>query len=445
MKPTPVEHLKDKVVQHHQKHHHSHEKTKQQSRSQEKLRNNDKLLQEFQEKMLFGAETSQELVQKYGVPGKILGEGAGGSVAIVERPSDGKIFAVKQFRAKNAKESDYDYQKKVQSEFFIGSTLHHENIIETFDMLQEGMKFLVVMEYCPYDFFTLVMSGLLQKSEIACYFKQIVHGVSYLHSMGLAHRDLKLDNCVVTGEGILKLIDFGSAVVFKYPFEDEIIKLKGIVGSDPYLAPEVLSISNYDARPVDIWSIAIIFCCMTLKRFPWKVPKLSDPSYKAFTQTPANSQKQNDANDSETTLTIELLKNPDHELSTLELHELQLKTNTISNSTTTAFAPRSKNKGPYRLLRLLPHSSRPLIGAMLELDPKKRISIDNILGDEWFTQIQICHHEGETFHKATNHDHHLVTEEELTKIQEERERQKKIEQEQEKMKAAQTAEVTSAA
>ncbi|GME87416.1 unnamed protein product [Ambrosiozyma monospora] len=139
------------------------------------------------------------------------------------------------------------------------------------------------MEYAPIDFFAVVMSGKMTRSEINCCIKQITLGVAYLHSVGLAHRDLKLDNCVVTKEGIVKLIDFGSAVVFKYPFEEEVVYAHGIVGSDPYLAPEVLThTDHYDPQLVDIWSIAIIYCCMTLKRFPWKAPKKEDPSFSLY-------------------------------------------------------------------------------------------------------------------------------------------------------------------
>jgi tRNA A-37 threonylcarbamoyl transferase component Bud32 len=333
-------------------------------------------------KLLFGTDNASELIEKYGIPGKVLGEGAGGSVSVVKR-SDGKLYAVKKFRPKNERETEADYSKKVTSEFCIGSTLHHQNVIETLDMLQEGLNFLVVMEFAPYDFFTIVMSGLMAKHEIHCCFKQIMNGTAYLHSMGLAHRDLKLDNCVVTKSGIIKLIDFGSAVVFKYPYETEIVKAKGVVGSDPYLAPEVLVERYYDPRPLDIWSIAIMFCCMTLRRFPWKAPKQSDNSFKLFSMLPEPNPE-----------------NPEH---------------------------KSRSKGQYRLLRLLPHASRPLIGKMLELNPLDRATLEQIYSDPWFDAIEVCNaaDNGELEKQPETHTHHLITEDELNELQKRKEEDKK--------------------
>jgi serine/threonine protein kinase len=139
------------------------------------------------------------------------------------------------------------------------------------------------MEYAPYDLFSVVMSGKMCRPEIYCVFRQICDGVEYLHEMGLAHRDLKLDNCVMTTNNIVKLIDFGTATVFHYPGGASTQTATGIVGSDPYLAPEVLSGQPYDPRKTDVWSVAIIFMCMILRRFPWTIPdKKTDASYRAF-------------------------------------------------------------------------------------------------------------------------------------------------------------------
>lgn len=244
------------------------------------------------------------LESKYGKFGKVLGSGAGGSVRLMKRSSDGTTFAVKQFRARHAHESEREYNKKVTAEFCVGSTLHHGNIIETMDIIHEKGIWYEVMEYAPFDLFAIVMTGKMSRAEVHCAFVQALSGVTYLHSMGLAHRDLKLDNVVVNDRGILKLIDFGSAVVFRYPFEQDVVlasgkylpppiasyfsltvTLIGIVGSDPYLAPEVYD-GKYNAAAVDVWSLAIIFCCMSLKRFPWKQPRVTDTSYKLFVAEP---------------------------------------------------------------------------------------------------------------------------------------------------------------
>lgn len=421
------------------------------------------------------------LVKKYGKVEKELGSGAGGSVRLIMRPLDRKTFAVKEFRPRRNTESFKDYTRKCTAEYCIGSTLRHPNIIKTIDIVHENNRYYEVMEYAPIDFFAVVMSGEMSRQEINCCLKQILEGVSYLHSLGLAHRDLKLDNCVLTTDGILKIIDFGSAVIFKYPYDqigsstaDPIHYCHGVVGSDPYLAPEVLtSLNSYNPQPVDLWSIAIIYCCMTLKRFPWKIPNAEkDNSFKLYSMEDDNwhdyylsnechklllKQRQlkntivklnkkkkllkkqeeqeeegNDIDDPETAETLEekllalqsvkVLDEEETKEILGELKQIDLKLEEYEktkNEQKALFqkrreesAPktasttedddelkkldekRSKSHklihGPYRLMRLLPHASRPIIHKMLQIDPNKRCSIEEILLDEWIKSIQCC-------------------------------------------------------
>lgn len=168
------------------------------------------------------------LQSRYGKFGRVLGSGAGGSVRLMKRTGDGKTFAVKQFRDRHSYENEREYNKKVTAEFCIGSTLHHGNIIETIDIVQEKGNWFEVMEYAPFDLFATVMTGKMGRDEVTCCTLQILSGVTYLHSMGLAHRDLKLDNVVMNEHGIMKIIDFGSAVVFRYPFENDIVLSSGM-------------------------------------------------------------------------------------------------------------------------------------------------------------------------------------------------------------------------
>ncbi|THH01250.1 hypothetical protein EW026_g1411 [Hermanssonia centrifuga] len=234
--------------------------------------------------------TQVHLSKKYGKWGRVLGSGAGGTVRLIKASSKhgGSIFAVKEFRPKRTGESEREYQKKVTAEFCVGSTLKHKNIIETVDIVSDHGHYYEVMEYAPYDLFSVVMSGKMARPEIYCVFRQICDGVEYLHSLGLAHRDLKLDNCVMTNDNVVKLIDFGTATVFHYPGKKTTMAT-GVVGSDPYLAPEILQKEDYDPRKTDVWSVAIIFLCMILRRFPWTIPDPKvDPSFRAFVHAHPN-------------------------------------------------------------------------------------------------------------------------------------------------------------
>ncbi|KIV87432.1 hypothetical protein PV11_02977 [Exophiala sideris] len=353
------------------------------------------------------------LEAKYGKFGKVLGSGAGGSVRLLKRSSDGVTFAVKQFRDRHSWESEKDYNKKVTAEFCIGSTLHHGNIIETMDIIQENNRWYEVMEYAPYDLFAIVMTGKMSREEIACSFLQIVNGVSYLHSMGLAHRDLKLDNVVVSEHGIMKLIDFGSATVFRYPFENDIVLASGIVGSDPYLAPEVYEEKKYDPTATDIWSLAIIFCCMTLRRFPWKQPRLVDNSYKLFVSTPTPGTPVPDSHPrkrSQLGLEDENSSRRPSEAASIHSHHHHSSENVESESRpgTSGGDKQEVIKGPWRLLRILPRESRHIIGRMLKVDPAERATMDEILEDDWVLSSKVCYQEENgVVHRAEGHTHVL--------------------------------------
>lgn len=404
--------------------------------------------------------------KRYGKFGESLGAGAGGQVRLVKRLSDNQVFAVKEFRAKQSNETRREYAKKITSEYCIGSTLRHQNIVETIEIAYEFDRILQVLEYCDYDLFALVMSNKMSVNEVDCCFKQILSGVQYIHHMGLAHRDLKLDNCVVNKNGIVKIIDFGSAVVFSYPFSNTLIEASGIVGSDPYLSPETLVFGKYDPRPVDIWSAAMIYCCMVLKKFPWKVPKLSDNSFKLFcsgresdslsalltmkpkyqpvmTEPVQTKQTSGLSNLSKAfNKPLQDIENESHEEpEVLSFNATTPKitkedsnvTATLSNDTpaTTSNEAETKNNqneekgenhtsnsiGEDRLLKALPQHVRPVIGKMVVLAPACRAQIDDIMADEWLQSVQMCHVEEEIdasgysrniFHKCDNHKHTQV-------------------------------------
>jgi protein-serine/threonine kinase len=211
--------------------------------------------------------------------GKHLGKGATSKVTLMARKgSPSELYAVKEFRGRKAGETAGDYEKKIKSEYSIAKSLHHPNIVETINLCTHHGRWNHVMEYCAEgDLFGLVSKKYLNdpqhESDRLCLFKQLVQGVNYLHSNGIAHRDIKLENLLITKDSKLKITDFGVSEVFTgiHPGLRESggecgrdmgeVRLckPAICGSLPYIAPEVLSkTADYDPRALDVWSSAIV-------------------------------------------------------------------------------------------------------------------------------------------------------------------------------------------
>lgn len=106
--------------------------------------------------------------------------------------------------------------RKLTSEFCISSTLHHVNVVETVDLIQdEAGHWCEVMEFCPGgDLYAAIKKGGMSESEVDCCFKQMLRGVAYLHGQGVAHRDLKPENMFFDSSGHLKVRLFFSFIRF---------------------------------------------------------------------------------------------------------------------------------------------------------------------------------------------------------------------------------------
>ena len=206
-------------------------------------------------------ELDKEFTSASHFPGKKtkIGKGATATVKLMTRKGHGhgdEVFAVKEFRKRSSNESAEEYDKKVKSEYTIAKSLHHPNIVESIRLCSHNSRWNVVMEYCAHgELFTLVQKGYLTLEDRWCLFKQLLKGVDYLHAHGIAHRDIKLENLLMTDKGYLKITDFGVSEVFcgEHPgirnaggecgknMKEKRKCAPGICGSKPYIAPEVLA------------------------------------------------------------------------------------------------------------------------------------------------------------------------------------------------------------
>jgi serine/threonine protein kinase len=161
--------------------------------------------------------------------------------------------------------------------------------------------------------------------------------------------------------------------------------LIGIVGSDPYLAPEVYDERKYDPQPTDIWSLAIIFCCMSLRRFPWKQPRVIDNSYKLFVSPPTPGTPVPDSHPRRESQPAGEQNGESHH------HRHYESGSTETDRPSTSGGDKGEVvKGPWRLLRILPRESRHIIGRMLKVDPLERATMDEVLEDDWVINAAVC-------------------------------------------------------
>jgi len=238
---------------------------------------------------------------------KDIGEGGAAVVRLMQSKTAGsgkdRVFAVKEFRQwEPENEKAVEYERKIKSEYAIAKSCQNPNIVETFRLCQSDKKWFHVMEYCEVgDLNDVINKGYLSREDRNCMFKQLLRGVEYLHSRGIAHRDIKSENLLLAKDGCLKIADFGTAEVFSgmHPgmkncrrpslLTDHCeIRLcePGLVGSRPYMAPEIIAHKHkYDPRAVDVWSSAVVYLSLCIGGTPWECASTDIKNYNIFCGT----------------------------------------------------------------------------------------------------------------------------------------------------------------
>jgi serine/threonine protein kinase len=101
------------------------------------------------------------------------------------------------------------------------------------------------------------------EERVACATRQILNALSYLHEREIVHRDLKPENVMVTLDGTVKIIDFGLAAGRR-----EMCGNGVVLGSENYIAPEVLNFEDYWTS-VDLFSVGAVAYTMLFRDLPF--------------------------------------------------------------------------------------------------------------------------------------------------------------------------------
>lgn len=202
-----------------------------------------------------------------------IGKGTFGRVILAKdlRKEGKPLVAVKMLERGR---SFRDYRIYVAREILHHGSLKHPFVIGLYEVFLVDEYLCIVMELAGGgDLFTYLsrMPQCRVDEDTARYlFQQIMLGLQYIHGRGVANRDLKLENILLTSEpypgsgAMVKICDFGYS---KHEFNSS---AKTNVGTPMYMSPEVILGGNrYDARMADVWSCGIILYILVQGKYPF--------------------------------------------------------------------------------------------------------------------------------------------------------------------------------
>ncbi|GBG31943.1 Protein kinase DC2 [Hondaea fermentalgiana] len=191
------------------------------------------------------------------VDGTTLGTGTFGRVRLVEytghEEDESKVSRV--YAMKTLKKTEILRLKQVEhvkNEVLLLNELDHPFIVNMTTFFQDESRIFMVLEYVPGgELFTYLRNEVsVQNSEANFFASQVVLAFGYLHHLGIAYRDLKPENLLITRTGYLKIADFGFAKKIK----DRTFTL---CGTPEYLAPEIIQSKGHGC-PVDWWALGVL-------------------------------------------------------------------------------------------------------------------------------------------------------------------------------------------
>uniref|UniRef100_A0A096LSF6 Mitogen-activated protein kinase n=1 Tax=Poecilia formosa TaxID=48698 RepID=A0A096LSF6_POEFO len=289
-----------------------------------------------------------------------IGTGAYGVVSSARRRDNGQQVAIKKIS--NAFEVVTN-AKRTLRELKILKHFKHDNIIAIKDILQPNLphsafkSVYVVLDLMESDLHQIIHSAQTLTPEHTRYFLyQLLRGLKYVHSANVIHRDLKPSNLLVNESCELKIGDFGMARGLSSHPEESYCFMTEYVATRWYRAPELLLSLNHYSLAIDMWSVGCIFAEMMGRKqlFPGK-------NYVHQLQ-----------------LILSVLGTPPEGL-----------IGSIRADRVRSYVQSLPSRTPVPLAKLYPQaeaSALDLLQAMLQFDPRERISVTEALAHPYVSK-----------------------------------------------------------
>ncbi|XP_051255113.1 ribosomal protein S6 kinase-related protein isoform X4 [Dicentrarchus labrax] len=204
---------------------------------------------------------------------QILGFIAKGSYGPILKVKD--IFKDKTFAVKVLPKSEilkHGVVEQSKEEVIIQRQLKHPFIHNLQDCWQTQRHLFIMCDYCSVgDLYTYwLLKGQFGEDEVQLFAAELGSALGFLHDLGIMHRDIKMENVLLSDQGHLRLSDFGLSRRLKRGG-----RAFTICGTIQYMAPEVLSGGPYN-HAADWWSLGIMLFSLVTGEFP--VPAEPDHS-----------------------------------------------------------------------------------------------------------------------------------------------------------------------
>ncbi|KAL6738918.1 hypothetical protein Aduo_012414 [Ancylostoma duodenale] len=180
-----------------------------------------------------------------------VGQGAYGIVLRAKTKEGGKTVAIKKMTVTSRN------QLQIVRELCALRNLHHPKVLKLLDVFCSRDSLSLVTEFVPFNLSDVIADSCRSQDDalLRFFFRQIVEGVKYIHSMDIMHRDLKPENILVSSHNLVRIADFGQACLY-YPNEDK--EYEENVATRAYRAPELLFGCRRYTPSVDIWALGCI-------------------------------------------------------------------------------------------------------------------------------------------------------------------------------------------
>ncbi|KAF7172456.1 hypothetical protein CNMCM5623_004631 [Aspergillus felis] len=217
--------------------------------------------------------------------GSLIGEGSFGSVFLALHAITGELMAVKQVEIPSAtKGTEFDKRKNsmvtaLKHEIELLQGLHHPNIVQYLGTSADDQYLNIFLEYVPGGSIATMLKqyNTFQEPLIKNFVRQILEGLSYLHSRDIIHRDIKGANILVDNKGGIKISDFG---ISKRVEASTVLGARAsgsggghlhrpsLQGSVYWMAPEVVRQTAH-TKKADIWSLGCLVVEMFIGAHPF--------------------------------------------------------------------------------------------------------------------------------------------------------------------------------